>query len=105
MDSLLQDLRFALRSLSKRPAVFAVSAISLALGIAANTTIFAALDAYLIQPLPYPNSDHLIQVWTTNPARGQGRSNSSVPDFLDWRQSSKTVDLAALSGGSFNMSG
>jgi putative ABC transport system permease protein len=105
MEGILQDLRFAVRSLLKHPALFAVATLSLALGISANTTIFAAIDAYLVRPLPYPDAERILQVWTTNAPRGWRRSSTSVPDFLDLRAASRTTELAALSGGSFNLSG
>jgi putative ABC transport system permease protein len=103
METLITDLRYGLRSLLKRPAVFAVSTLSLALGIAANTTIFAAVDAYLIRPLPYPEPDRIIQVWTSNPARGWRQITISGPDFRDWRTEARTVEVAAYSGLSYNM--
>ena len=103
MDTLLQDLRYSFRSLASRPAVFAVAAFSLALGISATTTVFAAIDAYLIRPLPYPGSKQIAQIWTTNPTRGWNRASSSVPDFLDWQRESKSIELAAFTGSSFNL--
>src|SRR5436190_16220538 len=105
MEGITKDLRFAVRSLLKRPAFFAVATLSLALGIGANTTIFAAIDAYLVRPLPFPGSDRILQVWTTNAQRGWRRASSSFPDYLDLRASSRTTELAAMTGGSFNMSG
>jgi len=105
MESIVRDLRFALRSLLKRPALFTVATLSLALGISANTTIFAAIDAYLIRPLPYPDADRLLQMWTTNASRGWRRASTSFPDFLDFRTASRTASIAAFTGGSFNMSG
>ena len=105
MEGIAKDLRFAARSLLKRPAMFAVATLSLALGISANTTIFAAIDAYLVRPLPFPASDRILEVSTTNAERGWRRASSSFPDYLDLRASSRTTELAALAGGSFNMSG
>ena len=105
MEGLLKDLQFALRSLAKRPALFAVATLSLALGISANTVIFAAIDAYLIRPLPYPKPDQLVQLWTTNLTRGWRRVTTSPPDFADLRAASRTTEIAALTGGSYNLSG
>jgi putative ABC transport system permease protein len=104
MDTLLADLRFALRSLRKHPTVFAVAVLSLAFGVAANTTIFAVVDAFLVRPLPVPDADRIAAVWTTNPTRGWTRISSSAGDFTDWRQESRTLELAASTGGSFNLS-
>jgi putative ABC transport system permease protein len=103
MDTFLRDLRFAARALLKHPTVFAVAVLSLALGIAANTTIFAAIDAYLIRPIPVPNAGRVVQVWSTNPERGWSQSSSSVPDYIDWTRESRTVELAAYRGGSVNL--
>ena len=105
MDGVLKDLRFAVRSLLKRPALFAVATLSLALGISVNTVIFAAIDAYLIRPLPYPEPDRIVRLWTTNPPRGWRFASSSYPDFADLRATSRTTEIAALTGGSFNLSG
>ena len=104
MNTLVHDLRYAFRSLLGRPAVFAVAALSLALGISATTTIFAAIDAYLIRPLPYPGAHELAQVWTTSQTRGWNRASTSVPDFVDWRRESRSAELAAFTGAGFNLS-
>jgi predicted permease len=103
MDPLLRDLRFAFRALLKHPTVFAVAVLSLALGISANTTIFAAVDAYLIRPIPVPNADRIVQVWATNPERGWRQMTVSPPNYLDWRRESRTTELAAYTGGSLNL--
>jgi putative ABC transport system permease protein len=103
MDTFLRDLRFAVRALLQHPTVFAVAVLSLALGIAANTTIFAAIDAYLIRPIPVPNADRIVQAWSTNPERGWRQSSISVPDYVDWTRESRTMELAASTGGSVNL--
>jgi predicted permease len=103
MDTLVQDVRYAFRSLVSRPTVFIVAALSLAIGISANTVVFAALDAYLVRPLPYGDANRLAQVYTANPKRGWTRAGTSVPDFLDWRKETKTLELAAYSGGNVNL--
>src|SRR5438067_265216 len=103
MEHFTRDLRFAIRSLLKRPALFGIATISLALGISANTTIFAAIDGFMLTPLPYPDANRILQLWTTNPARGWTRAGTSIPDYLDWRRESKTMEIAAYSGGSYNV--
>jgi putative ABC transport system permease protein len=103
MDPFLRDLRFAIRALLKYPTVFAVAVLSLALGISANTTIFAAVDAYLIRPIPVPDANRIVQVWETNPERGWRQNAISPPNFLDWRRESRTTELAAYTGGSLNL--
>ena len=103
MDQLLRDLRFAVRSLLKRPALFGIATLSLALGISANTTIFAAIDGFMLTPLPYPDANRILEVSTTNQARGLTHGSSSISDYLDWQRESKTMDFAAFSGGSYNL--
>jgi putative ABC transport system permease protein len=103
MDTLLQDVKYAFRSLRQSPALFAVAALSLALGIAVNVTIFAGVDLILIRPVDYPNVERMVQVWSDNKERGWEQSSTSLPDFVDWRRESKSVAMAAYAGGSYNM--
>ena len=69
---MLQDLRFAVRQLVRAPAFTAVAVLSLALGIGANTTIFAVVNAVLLQPLPVRDAGKLVAVFTTD-ERNRGR--------------------------------
>lgn len=103
MDNLLQDIRYAFRSLRKSPGFFVLASLSLALGIAVNVTIFAGVDLILIRPVDYPNLDRMVQVWSDNKERGWDESDTSVPDFVDWRRETKTASLAALTGGDYNL--
>ncbi len=103
MDRLLQDLRYAVRSLFKSPVLFAIATFSLAIGIAVNVTIWAAADILLFRPLPYPEPDRLLQVWSDNPQRGWDESSISLADFVDWRREAKTVTLGVYGGGSYNL--
>ena len=104
MDALLQDLRYALRSLRNTPFVYVLAAISLAVGIAANSSIFSAVDVFLFRPLPYEEPDRILRLWGTNEERGWTQNNLSVPDALDLRAESGAVDVAAYDGESFNIS-
>ncbi len=104
MDTILQDLRFALRSLRRSPGLVAVATVSLALGIAVNVTLFAAVDILLLRPMPFEEPDRLVHLWSTNPSRGWDQSSISLADFRDWRGQSKTIALAAYRGASFNLS-
>ena len=66
METLLQDLRHAIRMLVKSPGFTLVAVLSLALGVSATTTIFSAIDAILLRPLPYPASDRLVSILNTS---------------------------------------
>jgi len=65
--SLLRDVRFALRTLLRRPGFTAAAAVTLALGIGANTAIFSAVRVALIRPLPYPEPERLAMIWEFSP--------------------------------------
>lgn len=99
---LLQDLKYAVRTLLKTPA-FALIAIScLALGIGVNATIFSVVDGVLLQPYPYPDADRMIVLNSQNPAARINRAGVSYPDFRDWRDENTTLaTLAAVQRRSF----
>jgi len=105
MDSIWQDVKYGSRSLSRSRGIIGMAILSLAIGIGANSAIFSVVDVFMLKPLPYPESDRLHMVWVNNPDRGFGRAAFSVPDFLDLREESQTMDLAATRAGVFNLSG
>jgi len=85
------DVTFALRGLRKAPA-FAVTAIlCIALGVGVTTTIFAAVNAILIRPLPYPQADRLVAVYAQNVERGYHGTNISYEDYKSWRDDNRTL--------------
>ena len=95
MDSFARDIITGLRSLIRTPLPTVLAALSLALGIAATTTVFTAVDAFVLRPLDAPEPDDLVVVYTTNEERGWSRSTLSYPDVADYQRGSRTVDLAA----------
>ncbi|HEY2801334.1 MAG TPA: ABC transporter permease [Chthoniobacterales bacterium] len=105
----MNDLRYALRQFRKSPGFALVAIATLALGIGANTAIFSVVDAILLRPLPFPQSNQLVTVWQTNPEvakMGFPLGPASVPDFQDWRAQGKSfVALSALEGWTANLTG
>ena len=100
MKTLRQNARYSIRLLRKNPGFTLIAAITLALGIGANTAIFSVIYAVLLAPMPYPEPDQLVMVWS----RVQGGNNVvAAGDFLDWKQQNKTfTDINAWSGASYN---
>lgn len=104
MDALRQDLRFALRSLLRNPGFAAVAAVTLALGIGANTAIFSVVHAVLIRPLPWPDADRLVLIYGTR--TGGERTGVVYLDFMDWRAQARSfAELGVLRGQSVNLTG
>jgi putative ABC transport system permease protein len=106
MESLLQDLRFTARALMRRPGFTFIAALTIALGVGANTAIFTVVNSVLIRPLPYPDADRIVAVFEQEHARGWPRAPGSAEDFLAWREESKSfATLAGMSQQSFNLTG
>ena len=95
MNTLLQDIRFGLRMLLKSPSVSIVATIALALGIGANTAIFSVVNAVLLRPLPFPESDSLVSLFETDTQRGLQRGSHSYPNFFDLRSQNNVFERTA----------
>jgi putative ABC transport system permease protein len=97
---MINDLRYAFRTLRRSPA-FALSAIlALALGIGANTAVFSVVYAVLLKPLPYAEPDRLVKLSEFNATQGMDDGRVSRGTFIDWRTRTKTLDdVAAYSSG------
>ena len=93
LEELRDDIKFAFRQLAAAPAFTLVATLTLALGIGANSAIFALVDATLLRPLPYPNPDRLVTIWEKSPATAKGFA--SPPNMLDWNSRSRTFDNIA----------
>ncbi len=102
----MQDVVYALRSLRRSPGFTAVAVLTLALGIGANTTIFAALKAMVFDPFMFHHSDRMVFLFSENTRQGHDRSPASAADFLDWRDQSTVFDsLAAYRRRSYRLGG
>ena len=94
MDTLLDDLRHAVRRLRLAPGFTLVAGLTLALGIGGNAAVLSALEALLLRPLPYPDPGGLVLVHQTDPA--QPRRPVAPANFLDWRERARSFEgLAA----------
>ena len=100
---MLQDIRYAVRKLSRTPGFTAIAAFTLALAIGATTAIFSVIDGVLLKPLPFREPERVVRV--TN-MRDGSRQSSSVPDFVDIRAQSKSYSsMAALDNQAMNLTG
>lgn len=100
METLLQDIRFGLRMLLRSPSVSIVATIALALGIGANTAIFSVVNAVLLRPLPFKESENLFAVFETVLDRGLQRGSHSFPNFFDLRDQNRVFERIACYHGS-----
>jgi putative ABC transport system permease protein len=94
LENLVQDVRFGARQLRKNPGFTAVTVLTLALGIGANTAIFSVVNALLLRPLPYADSDRLVML-SINSKGGDG-GDTDYPTFDDWRERSQSFERTAV---------
>ena len=103
MDTLRQDIRYALRRLLKSPGFTIVAVVTLALGIGANTAIFSVVNGIILKPLPFPESDRLVGIYHVSEG---SRVTMSGPNFTDVRKQSQTLsDAAAIARGRVVLTG
>src|SRR5262245_28164272 len=101
---LWQDLRFGARMLAKKPGFTLIAAVTLALGIGANTAIFSVVNALLLRPLPYAEAERLVLL--AERTRDGERNGTPYPNFADWRTRAQSFAGMAMSGPeSFNLTG
>ena len=95
IKDLRQDLRYGLRVLIKNPGFTAIAVLTLALGIGANTAIFSVVNAVLLRPLPYKDSDRLVMVWEVDQKKGVNHVQVSAPNYVDWRDQNEVFEQMA----------
>ncbi|HEY0763624.1 MAG TPA: ABC transporter permease [Pyrinomonadaceae bacterium] len=105
MNSVIKDIRFALRGLIKHPGFAAIAVITLALGIGGSTSIFTVVDAALLRGLPYKSPDRLYHLWENTPKKEFPKREFSYPDYQDYQQNNVFESLAAYTGGGVILSG
>src|SRR5881409_1809385 len=104
MNTLLQDVRYALRTLRAAPGFTAAVVLTLALGIGANTAIFSIVNAVLLRPLPYDEPDRVVLLWSH--WINWTKTWVSQPELVDYQQQLRSLEhVAAFSNTSFNLTG
>src|SRR6476660_3681942 len=98
MDSIFQDLRYAIRMLLKNPGFSAVVVLTLALGIGANAALFSVVNGVLLKPLPFPQPEQLITIDQSKPNFEHGAI--PYPNFLDMQRENQTLSSIAIYRGS-----
>src|ERR1700730_9990073 len=109
METLIQDLRFSIRMLLKKPAFTLVAVITLALGIGSNTVIFSAFNAVMLRPLPYTDPERVVTVWDSFQQLGAMKYGVAYMNFMDMKERNHVFEPLALyqaaSSTTYNLNG
>ena len=106
METLIRDLRFALRTMARKPAFTSMALIIIALGIGANTAIFSLVRAVILRPLPFKDSDRLVMVWEDASFLNFPKNTPAPANYVDWKKRNEVFeDMAALRTLDFNLTG
>ena len=106
MDELIQDLSYSVRQLARKPGFAAVLVLTLALGVGANTAVFSVVHGVLLRPLPYPEADRLVVVWTQFPTMELNEFPASWPEYSEFREQNRAFEeVGAWVGGERTITG
>ena len=106
LEDVWRDLRYTLRTLRRSPTYTTTAAVTLALAIGANTTMFSVLNAVLLRPLPYRAPEQLAMLWTEDPTQNLREGRSALWDVDEWRSQSQTIaDMATFDSHSTLLTG
>jgi len=106
LDALRQDVRFAVRTLTRRPGFAMVAVLTLGVGMGATTAIFSLIDSVLLKPLPFREPDRLVTVWEVRPRFNQPRMQVAPANYVDWKQQVQAFEsLAAYYHSFVNLTG
>lgn len=106
MNTLMRDIRFALRSFAKNPGFTVAAVLSVAIGIGANTSIFSVANALLFRPLPYEDPDRLVILWNRSPGLNITEDWFSTAQYLDIKTGHRGFEQVAIAiGGNYNLTG
>jgi putative ABC transport system permease protein len=104
MANIIQDLRYGIRMLLKRPWFTSTVVLTLALGIGANTALFSIINVLLLRPLPLPQPQQIVQVWEVSRQSGNLKFPVALPNMVDWRAQSNSFEhIAAYSYTGLNL--
>ena len=104
LDELVGDTRYAFRTLRRAPVLAGAAILTLALGIGANTMIFSAVNAVILQPLPFAQPDRLVMLWEENPEKGWHQEVCAPANVLDWKEQVRAfADVAMFTGSGYSV--
>jgi predicted permease len=106
MNTLAQDIRYALRAFAKNPGFTLAAVLSLAIGLGANTSIFSVANALLLRPLPYKDANRLVILWNRSPGLNISEDWFSPAQYLDIKNGHHGFEQVAIAiGGNYNLTG
>ena len=96
MTQWLQDARYAVRSIARRPPYALVTVLVFAIAIGANTTVFSVLNGFFLRPLPYPDGDRLVVVYDSYRKMNIENAGTAIPDYLERREQARSLASLAI---------